>query len=372
MMETRTFHGETISLLGLGCMRLPKVEGQKEKIDYARAQEIVDYAYSHGVNYFDTAWMYHDGESETFIGQALRKYPRESYNLVTKLPIWEAQAPSDMERIFQTQLERCGVDYFDFYLCHALSAGNFKKMEEFGLYDFLVKKREEGKIRYIGFSFHDSPEVLQTIVDAHQWDFVQIQLNYLDWEMQRAKEQYEILERAKLPTIVMEPVRGGALASPCEGANALFLAAHPDRSIASWAIRFVAGLPNVLTVLSGMSNMEQVQDNVQTMEAFQPLSEEELAVVWSAVDAYKKKDTIPCTGCRYCMDCPFGVDIPRLFALYNQFAVNRDKDAFLAEYRAIEDACGAKKCVACGKCAEHCPQSIPIPEKMKMLCELTQ
>lgn len=368
-MEKRLFKntGIEISLLGLGCMRLPKQSPDSEHIDFAKAQEIVDYAYAHGVNYFDTAYMYHNGESEKFIGPALKKYPRESYYLTTKMPIWMADTPADMERIFQEQLERCQTEYFDFYLFHSLTKEHFARAVDFGLYDFLQQKKREERIRYLGFSFHDTPEVLREIVAKYSWDFGQIQLNYLDWELQEAKEQYRILTENGIPCIVMEPVRGGALADPCEAASTLFREARPDKSVASWAIRYAASLPNVLTVLSGMSNMEQIKDNVATLTGFEPLTKAEYAVVSQAVEAYQKKDMIRCTGCRYCMDCPFGVDIPKMFQLYNKYAQDKDAKAYLSAYDSVEKSEQLSHCVACGACQKHCPQAIKIPEELARL-----
>lgn len=232
--------------------------------------------------------------------------------------------------------------------------------------------KEEGKIRRLGFSFHDTPEVLRHICDTYAWDFAQIQLNYLDWERQDAKQQYEILTERGIPVIVMEPVRGGTLASPCEAADILFKEARPDKSVASWAIRFAASLPNVLTVLSGMSDMSQIEDNVDTMNHFEPLTDKEREVIDAAVDAYKKKDTVPCTGCRYCMDCPFGVDIPKMFSLYNSYALDRDEEDYLEAYRAVPESERADKCQACGACMEKCPQKIQIPDKMTVIRELVE
>lgn len=373
-MYKRPFKGTglNVSLLGLGCMRLPKINSDSEAIDTEKAQEIVDYAYSHGINYFDTAYMYHGGASESFIGPALKKYPRESYFLTTKMPIWMAKEPADLEKIFNTQLERCQTDYFDFYLFHSLNKDHFKQCVDFGLYDFLCQKRKEGKVRYIGFSFHDSADFLPEIVRTYKWDFAQIQLNYLDWEMQNAKKQYEILESNGIPCIIMEPVRGGTLANPCDAANELFKNTRPDKSIASWAIRYAATLPNVLTVLSGMSNLDQIKDNVKTMTDFEPLTKEDYKVIEKAVEAYKTKDTVPCTGCRYCMDCAFGVDIPKMFKLYNAYAVDKDKESYKTAYAATEESERVDNCVACGNCMTHCPQAIQIPDKLAMIKDLTK
>ncbi len=352
------------SVLGLGMMRLPKAREGSEDIDRAKAQEIVDYAYSHGINYFDTAYRYHAGDSELFVGEALKKYPRESFYLASKMPIWEANIPADVEKIFNDQLKRCQVEYFDFYLCHSQNKENFKKIREFGAYEFLSKMKEEGKIRHLGFSFHDTPDVLKEIVETYSWDFAQIQLNYLDWEMQDAKAQYEILTEHGIPVMVMEPVRGGALASLCEESDRMLKEARPEKSVASWAIRYAASLPNVQVVLSGMSNMEQLQDNISTMTDFEPLSEREREVLEQALDVYRRNHLIPCTGCRYCMDCPFGVDIPGVFKLYNQYKISKYKEGFLRGYRELGKS-GPESCRACGACMRHCPQKIQIPERMK-------
>ena len=353
-----------ISLLGLGCMRLPLVEGSTTEIDYEKAEEIVDYAYNNGINYFDTAYPYHGGQSEKFIGHALKKYPRESFNLVSKLPIWLIKEEGDLEKYFNEQLANCQTEYFDFYLCHAVDATRFKAIKDFNIFEFLMKKKAEGKIRYVGFSFHDKPEVLAEIADTYPWDFAQIQLNYLDWELYKSKEQYKILAEREIPCIIMEPVRGGTLANPCKESNEIFKAARPDMSVASWAIRYAATFPNVLTVLSGMSNMEQIKDNVETMTNFQPITEEDSMVIEAALEAYRKNNTIPCTGCRYCMDCPMGVDIPEVFKIYNNYAVSKFKSVFKEEYHALLDSEKAHNCISCGACVSQCPQGINIPEKM--------
>ncbi|MFR8002684.1 MAG: aldo/keto reductase [Hydrogeniiclostridium sp.] len=359
------------SVLGLGMMRLPKAREGSEDIDRAKAQEIVDYAYSHGINYFDTAYRYHAGDSELFVGEALKKYPRESFYLASKMPIWEANTPADVEKIFNDQLKRCQVEYFDFYLCHSQNKENFKKIREFGAYEFLSKMKEEGKIRHLGFSFHDTPDVLKEIVETYSWNFAQIQLNYLDWEMQDAKAQYEILTEHGIPVMVMEPVRGGALASLCEESDRMLKEARPEKSVASWAIRYAASLPNVQVVLSGMSNMEQLQDNISTMTDFEPLSEREREVLEQALDVYRRNHLIPCTGCRYCMDCPFGVDIPGVFKLYNQYKISKYKEGFLRGYRELGKS-GPESCRACGACMRHCPQKIQIPERMKEIAAVAR
>lgn len=272
-MEYRT-HTKTdavVSLLGLGCMRLPLLAGSETAIDVAAAEAEIDAAYKGGITYFDTAWPYHAGQSETVIGAALKKYPRESFYLADKMPAWALETGADCEKIFSAQLEKCQVDYFDFYLLHAVQDANWDKYESLRVYDFLRQKKAEGKLRRLGFSFHGSVENLKKVLAAHEWDFVQIQLNYLDWELQNAAEQYRLITEAGLQCVIMEPVRGGALADLCPEANSLLQAAAPGRSVASWAIRYAASLPGVLCVLSGMSDQRQLEDNLSTMSPFAPV-----------------------------------------------------------------------------------------------------
>ena len=357
---------KSISLLGLGCMRFPTLPDGE--IDEAKAQEIVDYAYKNGVNYFDTAYMYHGGKSEVFIGKALKKYDRNSYYLTDKLPIWEANTPDDMEKIFNTQLERCGVDRFDFYLCHSLQKSHFDKIVEFKAFEFLQEKKKEGKIAHIGFSFHDTPEVLEEILKKYPWEFCQLQLNYFDWDFQDAKKQYELCEKYNVQVIVMEPVRGGSLANLGDAANSVLKQYSPEKSVASWAVRFAMEKENVLTVLSGMTTLEQVVDNINTVCGEITLSKEENDVLLKALDEYKKSKQIPCTGCNYCDGCPAGIDIRSMFKLVNSFAFNKNRSDFKKQYEKIENKANA--CISCGKCASHCPQSINIPEEMKKIAEM--
>jgi predicted aldo/keto reductase-like oxidoreductase len=358
-----------VSLLGFGCMRLPLVQKDKPDIDYRLGQEMVDRAFESGVNYFDTAWMYHQGLSETFIGGALSKYPRESFYLATKMPSWLAASEAEVEKIFSEQLRKCKTEYFDFYLAHNLSRGNFKRFQELKIYEFLAKKKEEGKIRRLGFSFHDNPEILEKVASAYPWEFAQIQLNYVDWETLDARRQYEILTQRNIPVIVMEPVRGGALASLNEKALGILKEADPQASAASWALRFAASLPNVVTVLSGMSNPGQVEENLATFGNFRPLSETEQAVLGEAAAAYRASGTIACSGCRYCMPCPAGVDIPRVFAIYNHYKAQNDARmapiVFRNTYITLLETEKAHNCAECGQCETHCPQGIKIPGHMK-------
>ena len=373
-MEYRELRGgkEKVSLLGFGCMRLPRLYPDKPEIDTELGQRMVDYAYSHGVNYFDTAYPYHEGLSEPFIGAALSKYPRESYNLVTKLPTWLINGEADIEHYFNEQLQKCGVDYFDFYLVHSLNAERFETVQKLHIFENLCELKAKGKIRHIGFSFHDKPDVLERILAAHDWEFAQIQLNYLDWELQDARRQYELIEQKGIQCTIMEPVRGGMLATLTPEAVDCFQQANPNVSTASWAIRYAASLPNVLTVLSGMTNFDHVTDNVATMEAFRPLSQQEREVIDHALAAYRKAVTIPCTGCRYCMDCPAGVSIPEVFAAYNRYATSRSRSMFEELYHALDAGQRADNCVACGTCLPKCPQHIDIPKHMKEIAALAE
>lgn len=387
-MEQRNYQnsGDLVSLLGFGAMRLPRVNPDRQDIDAQKAEEMVDWAYRHGINYFDTAYPYHEGMSETFLGTALKKYPRESFYLADKMPGWLLQKDGDGQKIFEEQLQKCGVDYFDFYLCHSISkTENFvQQYEGTDTLDYLKSLRESGIIRRLGFSFHGTPEELLKMLERCDWDFVQIQLNYLDWEVQQAKEKYRILEERGIPCIVMEPIRGGNLCTLCDESVQMLRAVHPERSIASWAIRFAASLPNVLTVLSGMTTLEQVKDNIATMEHFEPLTDDERRVLFEARDTFLRTGAVPCTGCRYCMDCPAGVDIPKVFWTYNRCATSMhlpvsfssrhlsDENAgiFLKEYDSVPEKNRAEHCVACGKCMQHCPQGIRIPERMKEISRL--
>ncbi len=363
---------EQISLLGFGCMRLPKIDPEKSDIDKTKAQEMIDYAYAHGVNYYDTAYPYHEGKSELFVGEALKKYPRESFHLASKMPVWLVEKPEDTLKYFEEQLKKCQVEYFDFYLCHALNLDRLEIIQKNHIFETLQKEKEAGRIKHLGFSFHGSVEALDKIAHAYPWDFAQIQLNYYDWDMQNAQQEYKILEDLGMPVVTMEPARGGALDTLCPEALEMLKKADPKASPASWAIRFAASLPGVLTVLSGMTAMEHVTDNVATVDEFKPLTEEERELLFKVADVYKKSKTVPCTGCRYCMDCPAGVDIPAVFKIYNQYCTTENKAAFVADYDALGESKQAHNCVACRQCCSQCPQSIDIPARMEDVVALAK
>lgn len=374
-MEMRRFYQESISLLGMGAMRFPTIVGSKA-IDEIKAGEMLDYALHHGVNYIDTAYMYHEGNSESFLGKALKRYDRSSFKLATKLPVWMAEDAKGMEKIFAEQLRRLDTEYFDFYLCHNLNKENLSLVQKYKAFEFMFRMKEEGRIRHLGFSFHDEPKVLEEICRNFDWEFAQIQLNYIDWDLQKAKSQYEILEHYGLPCIVMEPVRGGALANLCPEANEILKSAASSRSIASWALRYAGQKPNVITVLSGMSNMEQLQDNIGTMTDFMPLSPAEEAALEKALEVYRKTKLIPCTGCRYCMDCKQGVDIPKMFAMNNEYRLGKQAERYLESYEKTKRSQRESNCTECGRCSEHCPQKIDIPTELRktgeMIAELYQ
>ncbi len=357
--------GLELPMLGFGCMRFPTKD---DKIDYEASKEMIHHAMANGLNYFDTAYPYHGGESESFLGKVLPKFPRESYFLTSKLPIWKVENEGDAEKFFNEQLEKCSTEYFDFYLLHAMDSKKVEIMEKFNLYDFIAKKKKEGKIKHIGFSFHDKNEVLEKLSSAHEWDFAQLQINYWDFSVNDAKESYDILEKYGIPCFVMEPVRGGFLSTFAPHVEKLMREYAPDKSISSWAIRWVASLPNVAIVLSGMSNMDQLKDNMSTISDFTPISDEELKVIDSVVEELKKIKPIPCTGCRYCMDCSFGVDIPGVFEIYNEYKKTENKLlTFNNYYKYMGEDKRANNCEKCGACMTKCPQHINIPEELEKI-----
>ncbi|NYB74626.1 aldo/keto reductase [Sedimentibacter hydroxybenzoicus DSM 7310] len=357
--------GKVMPLLGYGCMRFPVKD---DKIDFEKAKELIHHAYNSGINYFDTAYNYHGGESERFLGKVLPEFKRDSYYLTSKLPVWKVESEEDAEKLFNEQLQKCNTEYFDFYLLHSLNKKTIETVKKFNLYDFIAKKKAEGKIKHIGFSFHDSNEVLKEFAAAYKWDFVQLQINYWDWEEDEAKSQYETLEKLNIPCFVMEPVRGGFLASFAPHVMEHLKNYNPDASIASWALRWVASLPNVALILSGMSNMEQLNDNIKTFTNLKPIEDDEQKVIDKVVDDLRKIKPVPCTGCRYCMECPYGVDIPGIFDIYNDYKKSENKQIATRSYFVFtSDEKRADKCQECGECVTKCPQQINIPEELKVI-----
>ncbi|MDR1405812.1 MAG: aldo/keto reductase [Prevotellaceae bacterium] len=373
--------GAAISLLAFGCMRLPLVEQGKPDIDEPRAMEMIDYAYRHGVNYFDTAWFYHQGLSETFIGKALQRYPRETFHLADKMPGRMVKSLDHAKEIFAEQLKKCQVDYFDFYLLHSIgSVEDYDRVyEEYGVYHYLAQQKAEGRIRRLGFSFHGHRNDFPYFAGKHEWDFAMIQANYLDWDADGAF-LYNELEQRNIPCLIMEPVRGGMLATLNPDAVQILKEADANRSAASWAIQWIASKPNVLTVLSGMTTLEQVKDNVKTMAGFEPMTEAQHATVAKALAAFQRVKPVPCTECEYCMPCPAGVNIPLVFKTYNKCVsesnvpdpnaprngdFRKKRRAFLASMNNfIAEKERATRCIGCNHCLPLCPQRIAITDQM--------
>ena len=356
--------------LGFGLMRLPEQDG---KIDLDHVCRMVDAYMESGMNYFDTAYVYHGGNSEKAIKDALAKrYPRDSFMVATKLPAWCMSKEEDRDRIFNEQLDRCGLDYFDFYLLHSVEdGGNGDTYDRLNCWEWAMQKKAEGRIRHFGFSFHGSPEYLEKVLDAHpEVEFVQIQLNYADWEnpVVRSGKLYEILHARNIPMIIMEPIKGGTLAKLTPELEAKYKAVHPDRSIASWALRFVGSLPGVMTILSGMSAEEQMLDNIKTFSPFVPLTEEEKAVIEEVRSIMLDVPLIGCTACRYCTDgCPRKIAIPDIFRAVNTMTLYNDEFRPKAFYNGLlsQGHGKASDCIACGQCESVCPQHLPIISLLK-------
>lgn len=357
--------GVKTSLLGFGCMRFPTDAQGNIQEDVATA--MVHRALEAGVNYIDTAHFYQNSQSEPLVGRILADVPRDSYYLATKLPTWKVESVADAQSIFDLQLERLKTDHIDFYLLHSLDKKRWDKMVELGVVAWAEDLLRQRKVRRLGFSFHDEYPVFEEILTYRDWDFCQIQLNYLDTQIQAGMRGYTLAEERGVPLVIMEPVKGGALACLPEDLEQALKAARPDRSAASWALRWVAGLPNVLTILSGMSTPEQVEDNLATFEAFQPLDEEERALVEHTAEELRRRVKNGCTGCEYCMPCPAGVDIPENFHIWNKMAQTRDGAmAWKPWNETLKDEAKAKHCIGCGRCETLCPQHLPIREHLAL------
>ncbi len=362
--------GESIPKLGFGLMRLPKLGGENE-IDIEQVKQMVDLFMDAGFTYFDTAYGYNAGASERAAKAALvDRYPRDSFTIATKLPAWMAKDKADAEQMFYTSLERTGAGYFDFYLLHNLGPGRTEKFEEYGIWDFLKQRKEEGLIRHLGFSMHDSAEALDAVLTAHpEMEFVQLQINYSDWEDGKIQSRlcYETARKHGKPVIIMEPVKGGSLSVLPPQAAAPLKAVRPDMSEASWGIRFAASLEGLVTVLSGMSTLEQVEDNIRFMREFEPLRDDERAALAETVSYLKSLPTVPCTGCGYCTKgCPQKVNIPGIFESFNLYKVYGNAATAKNTYGfATHTGVKAQDCIGCAQCESVCPQGISIIDELK-------
>lgn len=348
-----------VSTLGFGCMRFPL--NSEGKIEEVEAQKMIDLAYENGVNYFDTAYNYHNGDSELFVGKALSKYPRDSYYLATKLPIWKVEKKEDVEELFNEQLTKLNKDYIDFYLIHCLYKEKFEVVKNCEVVETLLKLKKLGKIKYIGFSFHDKYEVFEEIINYFDWDFCQIQLNYMDTDYQAGVKGYELAKSKNIPIIVMEPIKGGMLAKLPESSKQYLEYKDYSKTDSSFALRFVASYDNVKVILSGMSKMEHVMDNLNTFNHYHPLSEQEFKSIDNVVKDLNSRIKNGCTGCKYCMPCPKGVNISGIFYHWNQYGVYDIKENFVNRMADLEkQGVFVDQCVNCKLCESKCPQHLQI------------
>lgn len=368
-MIYKEFQGLKLSALGMGALRLPIIGGDDTKIDEEKTAEMVAYAMEQGINYYDTAWGYHGGNSELVMGRVLKKYPREKFYLATKFPGHDLSNIDKVEEIFERQLEKCGVDYFDFYLFHNVCEMDIDEYldEKYHIYDYLMEQKKNGRIRHLGFSAHGGCEVIKRFLDAYgaQMEFCQIQLNWLDWTFQDAKAKVELLSEYQIPVWVMEPLRGGKLCNLQKEEMEKLKAIRPQETAAGIAFRFLQSLPEVVMTLSGMSDLEQVKDNIRTFESEQPLNQEEFGALQEIADDILKAKTVPCTSCRYCVShCPKGLDIPSLLKLYNEHSYTEGGFIAPMALMAVPEDKKPSACVGCRSCEAACPQQIKISEAM--------
>ena len=360
-MIFKPFQSIQLSALGMGAMRFPMRD--RDHIDYEKAHEILDRAYAGGINYYDTAYVYQGGDSERCLGTWHHKYPRDSFYLASKFHV---ESNPDYETVFEEQLSRLQTDHIDFYLLHCLTDRNADKYLSGGAIEFFEEQKRKGRITYLGFSSHAGVETLTRFADRRDWDFAQIQMNYYDWVYGTAAREYEVLESRNIPIMVMEPVRGGRLAALTPETEAVLKAAQPDWSTASWALRFVKSHPQVQVILSGMSDLSQMEDNLATFSDADGLSGADAQLLLQVLEQFKKQVQVPCTACRYCVpECPMGIDIPAYLKLYNDYKVNGA--GALWGLSKVESDGKPTDCVGCGACAGHCPQNIGIPAIMAEL-----
>lgn len=373
-MLYKEYQDGKISALGMGAMRLPVMDGDDSKIDEEKTAEMVACAMEKGINYYDTAWGYHGGNSELVLGKILSGYPRESYYLATKFPGYDLSNMGKVEEIFERQLEKCRVEYFDFYLFHNVCEMNIDAYldEKYGIFAYLMKQKENGRIRHLGFSAHGSYDIMKRFLEAYgeHMEFCQIQLNWLDWSFQDAKAKVELLKEYGIPVWVMEPLRGGRLASLPETDAAKLKALRHDEEIPAWALRFLQTIPEVKVVLSGMSSMEQLQDNIHTYETDKPLTEEERKTLLGITEEMVKKDSLPCTACHYCVShCPKGLNIPELIELYNEHCFTGGGFIAPMALMAVPKEKLPSACIGCKSCEAVCPQQLKISAAMADFAE---
>ena len=376
-MIYKTFQDLKLSALGMGCMRLPVLDGDDARIDEPAAEAMVDYAMAHGVNYYDTAWGYHDGNSELVVGRALAKYPRDSFYLADKFPGYDLANMPRVREIFEEQLKKCRVDHFDFYLFHNVCEMNIDAYldPQYGIYDYLMEQKRNGRIRHLGFSCHGELPVLERFLAAYGKDmeFCQLQLNYVDWTFQHDREKMALLEQYRIPVWVMEPLRGGRLARLSEEEAAPLKAMRPDETVPAWAFRFLQSLPEVVVTLSGMSDLEQLKANLATYETDRPLSQAEMDALLKLADGMVSGTALPCTACHYCVShCPKGLDIPGLLALYNEHAFTGGGFIAPMALSAVPEDKHPSACIGCRSCERVCPQQLKIADAMADFTKLLQ
>ncbi len=373
-MIYRDFQDLKLSALGLGTMRLPLIDGKYDQIDESAAKEMFAYAMEQGINYYDTAFGYHEGQSEIVTGKLLRQYPRESYYIATKFPGYDLSNMTKVEEIFEKQLEKTGLDYFDFYLFHNVNETNIDAYldPQYGIYEYLLEQKNNGRIRHLGFSTHGDLDVMKRFLDAYgeHMEFCQIQLNYVDWTLQKAKEKVELIASYNIPVWVMEPLRGGKLANITDEDKQELAALRPDETVPAWGFRFLQSIPQVTMVLSGMSNFTQLKENIETFSQDKPLNETEMNGLLHVADNMMKRIVLPCTACRYCTEkCPQGLNIPALLEIYNEYCFTGGGFLPAMQLSVIPEDKQPKACIGCRSCEAVCPQQIKISEAMKDFAE---